>query len=147
LVPLDPSGHLHGTFYEENGLPEPTVLELGIDRSGGIWICGDGGIVHISPPWQISVFDAQTGLGRSSLVDLVRSNGSLYAVARDGLFRLAAASDATQAPRFQKVDGVDALLQAAATHPQGLLLAVDGGVLLATEGRPSRQIYETTGIV
>jgi signal transduction histidine kinase/CheY-like chemotaxis protein len=147
LVLLDPSGHLHGTFYEENGLPEPTVLELGIDRSGGIWICGDGGIVHITPPWQISVFDSQTGLGRSSLVDLVRSNGSLYAVARDGLFRLAAASDATRAPRFQRVDGVDALLLAAATHPQGLLLAADGGVLLVAEGRPSRQIYETTGSV
>ena len=147
LVLLDAGGHLHGTFYEENGLPEPTVLDLGVDRSGGIWICGDGGIAHISPSWQISVYDAQTGLGRSSLVDLVRSNGLLYAVARDGLFRLAAANDATRAPRFQRIDGVDALLQAAATHPQGLLLANDGGVLLVTEGRTSRQIYETSGSV
>ena len=147
LVVLDSSGHLHGTFYEENGLPEPTVLDLGVDRSGGIWICGDSGITHISPSWQISVYDAQTGLGRSSLVDLVRNNGSLYAVARDGLFRLAPAGDATRAPRFQRVDGVDALLQAAASHTQGLLLAGDGGVLLVTEGRTSRQIYETTGSV
>ena len=35
LLVLDSRGHLHGTFYEENGLPEPTVLDLGVDRSGG----------------------------------------------------------------------------------------------------------------
>jgi signal transduction histidine kinase/CheY-like chemotaxis protein len=147
LVVLDTSGHLHGTFYEENGLPEPTVLDLGIDRSGGIWICGDSGITHILPSWQISVYDAQAGLGRSSLVDLVRDNGSLYAVARDGLFRLASAGDATRAPKFQRVEGIDTLLTAAATHPQGLLLAADEGVILVTEGKTSRQIYQTTGSV
>ena len=147
LVVLDASGHLHGTLYEENGLPEPTVLDLGIDRSGGIWICGDSGITHISPSWQISVYDALTGLGRSSLVDLVRDKGSFYAVARDGLFRLVAAGDATRAPQFQRVDGIDALLQAAAVHTQGLLLAGDGGVILVTEGRISRQIYKTAGMV
>jgi signal transduction histidine kinase/CheY-like chemotaxis protein len=147
LVVLDANGHVRGTFYEENGLPEPTLLDLGVDRSGGIWICGDSGITHISPSWQISVYDAQAGLGRSSVVDLVRNDGWLYAVARDGLFRMAPAGDATQAPRFQRVDGVDALLQAAASHTQGLLLAGDGGVLLMTEGRSSRQIYETNGSV
>ncbi len=147
LVVLDASGHLHGTFYEENGLPEPTVLDLGVDRSGGIWICGDSGITHISPLWQISVFEASVGLGRSSLVDLVRDHGSLYAVARDGLFKLASANDATRAPQFERVAGIDALLQGAATHPQGILLATDGGVILVTDGKDSRQIYEITGMV
>jgi signal transduction histidine kinase/DNA-binding response OmpR family regulator len=147
LVVLDANGKVHGTFYEENGLPEPTVLDLGVDRSGGIWICGDSGITHISAWWQISVYDAQAGLGRSSLVDLIRKDGALYAVARDGLFRLAPAGDATRAPRFQRVDGIDALLQVAAIHPQGLLLAGDGGVLLVTEGKPSKQIFETAGSV
>ena len=36
---------------------------------------------------------------------------------------------------------------AAATHPQGLLLAGRWGVILVADGRPSRQIYQTTGSV
>jgi len=143
LLVLDSRGHLHGTFYEENGLPEPTVLDLGVDRSGGVWICGDSGITHLSSSWQISVYDAQTGLDRSSLVDVARYNGSLYAVARDGLFRLVPVNDGTKSPRFQRVEGVDMRLFSAAIHPQGLLLGGDAGVTLVTEGI-SKQIYETT---
>jgi len=142
LVVLDSRGRLHGTFYEENGLPEPTVLDLGVDRSGGVWICGDSGITRLSSSWQISVYDVQAGLGRSSLVDLVRYNGSLYAVARDGLFRLVPVDDGTKAPRFQRIEGVEMRLFAAATHPQGLLLSGDAGVALVTEGM-SKQIYES----
>ena len=122
LLVLDSRGHLHGTFYEENGLPEPTVLDLGVDRSGGVWICGDSGITHLSSSWQISVYDAQTGLDRSSLVDVARYNGSLYAVARDGLFRLVPGNDGTKCPRFQRVEGVDMRLFSAAIHPHGLAL-------------------------
>ena len=143
LLVLDSRGHLHGTFYEENGLPEPTVLDLGVDRSGGVWICGDSGITHLSSSWQISVYDAQTGLDRSSLVDVARYNGSLYAVARDGLFRLVPGNDGTKCPRFQRVEGVDMRLFSAAIHPHGLLLAGDAGVTLVREGI-SKQIYETT---
>jgi signal transduction histidine kinase/CheY-like chemotaxis protein len=147
FVILDAHGQLHGTFYEENGLPEPTVLDLGVDRSGGVWVCGDSGITHISPSWQISVYDAQSGLGRSSLVDLVRDRGSLYAVARDGLFKLVPVGDATRAPKFQRVEGIDALLTSVAIHPQGLLLAGDGGVILVSNGSIAREIYQTTGSV
>jgi signal transduction histidine kinase/CheY-like chemotaxis protein len=143
LVVLDSRGHLHGVFYEENGLPEPTVLDLGVDRTGGVWICGDSGITHVSSSWQISVYDAQVGVGRGSLVDLVRYNGSLYAVARDGLFRLVPVDNGTKAPRFQRIEGVEMRLLSAASHPQGLLLGGDAGVALFTEGA-SKQIYETT---
>jgi signal transduction histidine kinase/CheY-like chemotaxis protein/ligand-binding sensor domain-containing protein len=146
LVVLDSRGHLHGTFYEENGLPEPTVLDLGVDRSGGAWICGDSGITHLSSSWQISVYDAQTGLDRSSLVDVARYNGSLYAVARDGLFKLVPVAEGAQCPRFQRIEGVDMRLFSAAIHPQGLLLGGDEGVVLVTEG-VSKKIYETTGDV
>jgi hypothetical protein len=34
LVLLEPSGHLHGTFSEENGLPEPTLLNWGSTSQG-----------------------------------------------------------------------------------------------------------------
>jgi signal transduction histidine kinase/CheY-like chemotaxis protein len=146
LVVLDSRGHLHGTFYEENGLPEPTVLDLGVDRTGGVWICGDSGITHVSSSWQISVYDSQVGLGRSSLVDLVRYNGSLYAVARDGLFRLVPVVDGSKAPRFQRIEGVEMRLYSAAIHPQGLLLGGDAGVALVAEGA-SKQIYETNETV
>src|SRR5260370_20826900 len=146
LVVLDSRGHLHGTFYEENGLPEPTVLDLGVDRSGGVWICGDSGLTHLSSSWQISVYDAQTGLDRSSLVDVARYNGSLYAVARDGLFKLLPVAEGAQCPRFQRIEGVDMRLFSAAIHPQGLLLGGDEGVVLVTEG-VSKKIYETTGDV
>ena len=146
LVVLDSRGHLHGMFYEENGLPEPTVLELAVDRNGGVWICGDSGITHVSSSWQISVYDSQVGLGRSSLVDMVRYNGSLYAVARDGLFRLVPVDDVTKAPRFQRIEGVEMRLFSAAIHPQGLLLGGDAGVALVTE-QGSKQIYETSETV
>ena len=146
LLILDSRGHLHGTFYEENGLPEPTVLDLGVDRSGGAWICGDSGITYLFSSWQISVYDAQTGLGRSSILDVARYNGSLYAVAREGLFRLVSVDDGTQCPRFQRIEGVDMLLRTAATHPTGLLLGGDEGVVLVTE-EVSKKIYEATGNV
>jgi hypothetical protein len=145
LLILDSRGHLHETFYEENGLPEPTVWSLGVDRSGGAWICGDSGITHLSSSWQISVYDAQTGLGRSPISDVARYHGLLYVVAHD-LFRLVSADDGTKCPRFQRVEGVDMRLFAAATHPQGLLVSGDAGVALVTEGT-SKRIYETTGNV
>jgi signal transduction histidine kinase/CheY-like chemotaxis protein len=146
LLILDSHGHVHGTFYEENGLPESTVLGLGVDRSGGAWICGDSGITHLSSSWQISVYDAQTGLGRSPISDVARYHGLLYVVAHEGLFRLVSADDATKCPRFQRVEGVDMSLFAAATHPQGLLVGGDAGVALVTEGT-SKKIYEITGSV
>jgi hypothetical protein len=95
------------------------------DRAGGAWICGDSGITHLFSSWQISVYDAQTGLGRSPIIDVARYHGLSYAVAHEGLFRLASADDATKCPRFQRVEGVGMNLFAAATHPQGLLLGGD----------------------
>ncbi|HEY6840219.1 MAG TPA: hypothetical protein VI114_03320, partial [Chthoniobacterales bacterium] len=63
---LDSGGKLCSVLFQESGLPDPNVLNLGPDRSGGLWVCGNVGLTRLEITPGLSFFDSQNGLPRSA---------------------------------------------------------------------------------
>jgi signal transduction histidine kinase/ActR/RegA family two-component response regulator len=102
---LDSQGKLCSILFQDSGLPDPNILNLGSDRSGGLWICGNAGLTRLEITPGISFFDAQNGLPRSAVYNLKRFRGRLYAATWDGLFGLESADANTLPARFHKTPG------------------------------------------
>jgi signal transduction histidine kinase/ActR/RegA family two-component response regulator len=102
---LDSRGKLCSILFQDSGLPDPNILNLGSDRSGGLWICGNAGLTRLEITPGISFFDAQNGLPRAAVYNLKRFRGRLYAATWDGLFGLEAADANTLPPEFHKTPG------------------------------------------
>jgi signal transduction histidine kinase/CheY-like chemotaxis protein len=102
---LDSQGKLCSILFQDSGLPDPNIFNLGSDRSGGLWICGNAGLTRLEITPGISFFDAQNGLPRSAVYNLKRFRGRLYAATWDGLFGLESADANTLPSQFQKTPG------------------------------------------
>jgi signal transduction histidine kinase/CheY-like chemotaxis protein len=102
---LDSGGKLCSVLFQESGLPDPNVLNLGPDRSGGLWVCGNVGLTRLEITPGLSFFDSQNGLPRSAVYNLKRFRGRLYAATWDGLFGLEKAQADTLPPKFVKIPG------------------------------------------
>ncbi|MBV9674018.1 MAG: hypothetical protein JO076_14505, partial [Verrucomicrobia bacterium] len=123
ILVIDLAGKICGTFFEEDGMPDPTFNNLATDRSGNLWVCTNSGIIQIAADWRISAFDSSSGLGRSPLQDVVRYKNSLFVGAKDGLFRLEDGSPGDKAPFFEKVDAVQTSIRTALAHAAGIAIA------------------------
>jgi signal transduction histidine kinase/DNA-binding response OmpR family regulator len=141
LVLLDGEGRCLGSFYQENGFPYSGVWNIALDHSGGIWVCGDGGAARVELSSAVSIFDAQTGLGKSDCLTLERFEGRIYVGTRSGLYRLRAASTANESARFEKIPDVDAPVYALMVHANGLLVASKDKLVLIKNG-VARLLYE-----
>ncbi|MBV9392128.1 MAG: hypothetical protein JOY96_09580, partial [Verrucomicrobia bacterium] len=130
ILVIDLAGKICGTFFEEDGMPDPTFNNLATDRSGNLWVCTNSGIIQIAADWRISAFDSSSGLGRSPLQDVVRYKNSLFVGAKDGLFRLEDGSPGDKAPFFEKVDAVQTSIRTALAHAAGIAIAGDDGVFV-----------------
>jgi signal transduction histidine kinase/CheY-like chemotaxis protein len=139
VIVLGPDGSLRGNFSADNGLPSSSLTNVFQDRSGGLWLGGDNGLVRMQPTANVSVFDAASGLGHSRVQYLARQNGALFAAGLDGLYRLNAAVDATSVPRFERVTGLDASIHAIESFDNSLLVATNEGVE-SVEGPSIRRI-------
>ncbi len=104
---LDCQGNLCSVLFQENGLPDPNILNLGPDRSGGLWICGNAGLTRLEITPGISFFDAQNGLPLSAVYNLKRFRGHLYAATWDGLFGLQKAPGRHLARKIPEDSGSD----------------------------------------
>jgi signal transduction histidine kinase/CheY-like chemotaxis protein len=102
---LDSQGKLCSILFQDSGLPDPNILNLGSDRSGGLWICGNAGLTRLEITPGISFFDAQNGLPRAAVYNLKRFRGRLYAATWDGLFGLEIADANTLPSEFHKIPG------------------------------------------
>jgi len=109
-------------------LPE-SLLDLRLDRAGGLWVVGDTSLTRINPNRSISVFDHENGLPKSIVAATVRYGGYLYAATWNGLYRLEPCGE--RPSQFRKVPGItDWLYNALAAPPHGLLLTGEKGVYL-----------------
>src|SRR6202166_9800 len=102
---LNCQGKLCSILFQDSGLPDPNILNLGSDRSGGLWICGNAGLTRLAVTPGISFFDAQNGLPRAAVYNLKRFRGRLYAATWDGLFGLEEATADTLPAKFHKIPG------------------------------------------
>jgi hypothetical protein len=127
VILLGSEGSLHGIFSTSNGLPSsPSTIFK--DRSDGLWLGGDNDLIRLQPTSNVSVFDAASGLGHSTILQILRQEENLFAAAQDGLYRLITAPDATSAPRFERVAGIDSAIHAIAQFGSDLLIATNDGV-------------------
>lgn len=130
LVFLDAAGHIQETFLEKDGLPNGALVDLRLDRAGGLWVIGDTSLTRVDPNRSISVFDHDNGLPKSYAYGAVRFGGLLYAATGDGLYRLGTGYG-VEAPQFQKVPGLTDWLYLPLLVPgHGLMLPGDNGVYL-----------------
>jgi DNA-binding CsgD family transcriptional regulator len=49
LVFLDAAGHIQETFLEKDGLPDGALVDLRLDRAGGLWVIGDTSLTRVDP--------------------------------------------------------------------------------------------------
>jgi signal transduction histidine kinase/CheY-like chemotaxis protein len=146
LALLDDEGRCLGSFYQENGFPYSSLWNLTLDRSGGIWVCGDGGAARIQLSSSVSIFDSQTGLSRSDCLALERFEGTIYVGTRAGLFRLRSATTANESARFEKIPGVDTPVYALAIHASGLLVGSKNELALVKNGT-AHLLYKAPDII
>jgi signal transduction histidine kinase/DNA-binding NarL/FixJ family response regulator len=144
LLIIDQKGRIHGAFFEENGMPDLSLVNINVDRNGEIWACGNSGITEVSSTLQISAYDSQSGLGRSPICDLIRWNGEFYSVARQGLYKLTAEPNSGRSPVFREYEGINTTLRSAALHSQDLLLAGEEGAFLV-RNRKTERVYGKSG--
>jgi signal transduction histidine kinase/CheY-like chemotaxis protein len=102
---LDCQGRLLSVLFQDSGLPDPNIFNLGSDRSGGLWICGNSGLTRVEIMPGISFFDTQNGLPRSAAYTLKRFRGRLYAATWDGLFGLEKTSAEALPAKFHRIPG------------------------------------------
>ncbi len=102
---LNCDGVLQGTLFEQNGLPDPNIFDLTPDRAGGLWICGNSGLTRVDISLGISFFDDKNGLPLSTIFDLQRFRGRMYAATLKGLYELQKATADALPSNFRKVPG------------------------------------------
>ena len=102
-----------------------SVLAMGLDREGGVWVATEGDLVRLVllSPW--SVFDHSDGL-RGSLADSAWFEGSVWVGGTLGLFR--STSEEAGRTRFARRAGLDAEVWDLEATDAGLLLATREGV-------------------
>lgn len=98
---FDADGTLLMHLDERSGLPDNTVINVGGDRHGGLWICLERGVVRADVRRWLTWLGPLNGLPRSQL-GMLRFQDSIFAATTTGLMKLAPATAATPA-RFQPV--------------------------------------------
>lgn len=132
-----PDGALLAHFTEAGGLPQNTVFSIAEDGDGGVWMTTRNGIARWEPALGATRFDERVGYPPREPSGIVRHAGTLFVVQIGGqVVRLVpAAAGIGGAARFEPLPGLPPIVYAAASHPSGLLLATEGGVLVWRDGR------------
>jgi hypothetical protein len=82
VVILDQEFRLRGRIDETSELQNNIVLDLFLDREAGLWLCLNSGIARVEAASALSIFDAANGLGRTTVRDVLRFRGTLFACHR-----------------------------------------------------------------
>jgi signal transduction histidine kinase/CheY-like chemotaxis protein len=147
LLLLSPEGRLLQHFDEAAGLNQNTVFSVAEDGDGGLWMTTRNGIVRWDPTLRATRFDERNGYPPREPVAMVRHAGRLFVVQIGGqVLELVTAASGTAAARFEPLPGVPGTVYFAASHPEGLLLAADGG-LTVWDGRRALEGPRVRGVL
>ncbi|MEJ1970989.1 MAG: two-component regulator propeller domain-containing protein [Lacunisphaera sp.] len=138
LLLLAPDGRLLWQITRASGLPQDTVISIGEERDGALWVGTNNGPARVDWRSPATVFDNVTsGLTAARATDIKRHDGTLYFLNNDGLFRLVPATDPRQPAKFERDPrvGDQGHLAALLSTPAGLLFAGGRGLQrLTAEG-------------
>ncbi len=130
VLVLSTDGRHVDQFSLDQGVIDPAVRSLFLDRDAGLWIGTDGGITRLDPNDGITIFDRHNGLRQPIINGIWRHDGRLYVSTLDGLLRLVPANPPSgRAARFEKVEGVPRNAREMASHSTGLLIGTPAGLL------------------
>jgi signal transduction histidine kinase/DNA-binding NarL/FixJ family response regulator len=138
---LDSKGHVQQAFCPENGLPNPDVQRLTLDRAGGLWVGTASDLTRIDLSAESTIFDRFNGSTFGDAYDITRFAGKLYVGTRHGIYRLDAGNRPLDIPHFSSIPGADRYFIRFALHNSGLLAGCVDGVYFF-DGINCRQITE-----
>jgi len=101
---------------KRRGLPIDTVLNLSLDRQGGLWLAQEGFVTRVRLPFDLSVYRA-TDYNTPRASSLVRFDGQMYVGSILGLYRL------QRGPRMTPVAGTSNNVARMRGSPYGILLS------------------------
>lgn len=143
---VNPEGHFRRMLDENTGLPNQQITNLMEDREGGLWCSLAGGISRVDLRSPITIFDRSSGLHSISLTQMRRYGGVLYAGSSVGLYRLVPPDSGSGLAQWKRVEGARGEVFALESHPDGLLVTVDGKVVRVTEDGVEA-IWDDMGLV
>ncbi len=130
VITLSPDGQSFDQFSLDQGVIDPAVRSVFVDRDAALWIGTDGGITRLDPADGVTIFDRHNGLRQPIINGIWRHHGRLYVSTLDGLLRLTPANPETgRAARFEKVESVPRNAREMASHSTGLLVGTPSGLL------------------
>ncbi|MBS0661231.1 MAG: histidine kinase [Verrucomicrobia bacterium] len=135
---FDLSGRLLCHLDERTGLPDNTVINVGADSRGGLWICLERGLVRVDArPW-LSWLGPASATPRSQLATL-RFRDTLYVASATGLHKLAPATG-LQPARLVPVPEMPEYLSSLTDGGDVLIGLSEQGVIQYPAAREHRQI-------
>ncbi len=130
VIAISPDGESFNQFSLDQGVIDPAVRSVFLDRDAALWIGTDGGITRLDPNDGVTIFDRHNGLRQPIINGIWRHRGRLYVSTLDGLLRLTPANPQTgHAARFEKVESVLRNAREMASHSTGLLIGTPSGLL------------------
>ncbi|HWE48232.1 MAG TPA: adenylate/guanylate cyclase domain-containing protein [Bryobacteraceae bacterium] len=132
LALLSHQGALDRFISTANGLPDNYVGYIFADRQGGVWLATQRGLARFNSG--LSRYDASIGL-EGDVNSLARYGGSIYAGSTTGLFRMVSAPGLP--PRFERIAGINATVEALLPGPDRLLAATEVGIFSVSGDRAS----------
>ena len=144
VVILDLKGTIRSTITKDNGLNMNSVVYLGLDKMGALWICLDDGISRFEIDSPLRLYGDKMGLeGAANAV--CRYNGVLYVASIMGLFRLQPAEFPYTQARFEKVEGMNSTCWDLIKAGNRMLIAGNEG-LFELAGTSLRRIDPTAAV-
>ncbi len=129
-VVVDAGGRVVRRITRASGLPDNTVLALGLDAHGGLWLCLERGLARADLAAGVTLYGESEGLVGAAY-DLAQYQGSVYLA---GLQRFARLPGTAAAPLEVLSDSTEEFAALAAT-PQGLFVASNRALRLYRDGR------------
>jgi class 3 adenylate cyclase len=131
LVLLNRNGAVDRILTKSNGLADDHVESIFADAQGGVWLAGFTGLTRFNPG--LSNFPASL---EGDATPMARQDGHMFVGTSAGLFRLETAD--RQAPRFERVAGIEYPVWTLQPRGKDLLAATDRGVFQVSGAQATR---------
>lgn len=147
VIIVNAEGRIVRVLNKADGFQDEAATFAYPDREGGLWVTLASGVTRVEMPGPLSYFDERNGL-KGSVLDITRHDGSLYAAASTGFYRLQPSVEG-RAASFEKIEGSQELSWALLSTGNGLLVGGADGIYLLEGNRTrliqtSKPVYDLT---
>jgi signal transduction histidine kinase/CheY-like chemotaxis protein len=145
VVIIDREGRFRRHLHETTGLPQNGIINLSLDREGGLWCSFNSGLARVDVGGALSYYDLRNGLPAVTVTGILRHEGAVYLASSSGLFRLRPV-EPPEVPRWERVPEVTGEMFDMVVHADSLFAAVQGRVVRLF-GEAAETPWDDSGIV